>query len=428
MTQFHVTPSTLKGKITIPPSKSHTLRAVLFGLMGKGKTHVRNYLHSPDTLAMVEAISLLGAGVTVDQEKIVIDGIDGEIKSAENVIESGNSGQVLRFIGALAGLSPTYTVITGDHSIRHNRPVKPLLDALRQLGATADAMRLDGYAPIIIKGPMQPGRATLPGEDSQPVSGMLIATSFLKGVSEIIVDNPGEKPWIDLTLSWMDRLNLKVDHDNYTRYTVHGYGSYEGFDYTVPGDFSSAAFPIAAALITNSELTLNHIDMSDCQGDKKLIDVLVAMGAQISIDPKAKQLTVKRGSVLKGMQLDINDYIDAITILAVIGCYAEGTTQIVNASVARKKESDRIQSICTELKKMGANIEETPDGLIVSHSPLRGAHLQSYSDHRIAMSLAVAALGAQGESVIDNVACVAKTFPTFARDLGQLGASITVKP
>ena len=299
MTQFHVAPSTVKGTIAIPPSKSHTLRAVLFGLMGKGKTHVRNYLHSPDTFAMVEAISLLGAAVTVDKEKIVIDGISGEIKSAENVIESGNSGQVLRFIGALAGLSPTYTVITGDHSIRHNRPIKPLLDALRQLGATADAMRLDGYAPIIIKGPIHPGKATLPGEDSQPVSGMLIATSFLKGSSEIIVDNPGEKPWIDLTLSWMKRLNLKVEHDNYTHYRVHGHGSYEGFDYTVPGDFSSAAFPIAAALVTNSELTLKSIDMSDCQGDKKLIDVLIAMGAQISIDSNSKQLTVKRGSVLK---------------------------------------------------------------------------------------------------------------------------------
>ncbi|MBS0652192.1 MAG: 3-phosphoshikimate 1-carboxyvinyltransferase [Verrucomicrobia bacterium] len=427
MTKFHISPSSLRGTIAIPPSKSHTLRAILFGLMGKGKTHVRNYLNSPDTFAMVEAIRMCGATVDLNDNEILIKGTDGKLQSAENVIDSGNSGQVLRFIGALAGLSPTYTVITGDHSIRHNRPVKPLLNALTQLGAMADSMRQDGYAPIIIKGPMKPGKVTLPGEDSQPVSGMLIATCFLKGKSEIFVDNPGEKPWIDLTLSWMKRLNLRVDNDNYTHYTVHGNGSYEGFDISVPGDFSSAAFPVAAALVTDSELTLTNIDMSDCQGDKKLIEVLIAMGAKIEIDDQKKQLKVKKGSKLKGMELDINDYIDAITILAVIGCFAEGTTRIVNAAVARKKESDRIRSICIELKKMEASIEETPDGLIVSRSALNGTHLKSYADHRMAMSLSIAALGAKGESVIDGVECVAKTFPTFARDLADLGASIEVK-
>lgn len=427
MTQFKISPSSLKGTIAIPPSKSHTLRAILFGLMGKGKTRVRNYLNSPDTFAMVDAIRMLGASVDMNDEEILIKGTSGNLQSAKNVIDSGNSGQVLRFIGALAGLSPTYTVITGDHSIRHNRPVKPLLSALSQLGAMADSMRQDGYAPIIIKGPMKPGRATLPGEDSQPVSGILIATSFLNGKSEVFVDNPGEKPWIDLTLSWMKRLGLRVDNDNYTHYTVHGNGSYDGFDISVPGDFSSSAFPIAAAIVTDSELTLSNIDMDDCQGDKKLIEALIAMGANIEITAEKKQLKIKKGSKLKGMELDINDYIDAITILAVIGCYTEGTTRIVNAAVARKKESDRIHSICTELKKMGASIEETPDGLIVSRSSLHGAQLKSYADHRIAMSLSIAALGAKGESVIDGVECVAKTFPTFARDLSNLGASIEVR-
>ncbi|MGE0669820.1 MAG: 3-phosphoshikimate 1-carboxyvinyltransferase [Parachlamydiales bacterium] len=427
MTQFKVSPSSLKGTIVIPPSKSHTLRAILFGLMGKGKTYVRNYLNSPDTFAMVDAVRMFGSSAEMNNEEIIINGTGGKLQSTENVIDSGNSGQVLRFIGALAGLSPTYTVITGDHSIRHNRPVKPLLSALSQLGAMADSMRQDGYAPILIKGPMKPGRVTLPGEDSQPVSGILIATSFLNGKSEIFVDNPGEKPWIDLTLSWMKRLGLRVDNDNYTHYTVHGNGSYDGFDISVPGDFSSAAFPIAAAIVTDSELTLGNIDMDDCQGDKKLIEVLIAMGANIEIDAEKKQLKIKKGSKLKGMELDINDYIDAITILAVIGCYTEGTTRIVNAAVARKKESDRIHSICTELKKMGASIEETPDGLIVSRSSLHGAQLKSYADHRIAMSLSIAALGAKGESVIDGVECVAKTFPTFARDLSNLGASIEVR-
>ncbi len=426
MSQFLIKASQVKGTIAVPPSKSHTLRAILFGLMGKGKTVVRGYLNSPDTFAMYEAIRLLGAQVEVEEKQIVIEGVNGLLKAADDVIDSGNSGQVLRFIGALAGLLPTYTVLTGDRSIRHNRPVKPLLEALKQLGATAESMRLDGYAPIIIKGVMQPGKTVLSGEDSQPVSGMLIAASFLPGKTEIVVENPGEKPWIDLTLSWMQRLGLRVDNDNYTHYWVHGHGSYEGFDAAIPGDFSSAAFPIAAALVTQSELTLQNIDMSDCQGDKKVIEALIEMGARIEIDEKQKVLRVKKGSQLQGKELNINDYIDAITILAVIGCYAEGTTKITNAAVARKKESDRIHCICTELKKMGAVIEETPDGLIVSRSDLQGASLKSYSDHRMAMSLAIAALGASSETVIEGVECVAKTFPTFARDLAELGASIRV--
>jgi 3-phosphoshikimate 1-carboxyvinyltransferase len=424
MKSFRITPSALKGALTPPPSKSHTLRAILFGLMGKGKTVVRNFLASPDTEAMIAAVRALGAQVNVFPDYLEITGVAGQLHPAENVIDSGNSGQVLRFVGALAALSPTYTVITGDHSIRHNRPVQPLLDALHELGAFAISSRLDGYAPILIKGPLKPGKTTLSGADSQPVSGILIAASFLPGPSEITVTNPGEKPWIDLTLSWMDRLNLSVKNDNYERYTVAGHGAYKGFEVDIPSDFSSAAYPIAAALVTDSELTLHHIDMQDVQGDKKLIDVLIEMGAKIEIDAAKKTLTVKKGSRLRGMKVDINDFIDAITILAVIACFAEGTTEIVNAAIARKKESDRIHAIATELQKMGAHLKETPDGLIVHASPLKGAHLKSYHDHRLVLSLSVAALGAKGESHIEGIECIAKTYPTFAKDFQSIGANI----
>jgi len=426
MSQFRIRPTSLRGKIFIPPSKSHTLRAILFGMMGKGRTYIRHYLQSPDSIAMIEAVRTFGAKVDVAPEQLTIEGLNGVLKGAENVIDAGNSGQVLRFIGALAPLSPAYTVITGDHSIRHNRPVKPLLDALGQLKAFAASMRQDGYAPIILKGPMQPGTAELPGEDSQPVSGLLIAAAFLKGKSQLIVSNPGEKPWIDLTLHWLKKLNMKVEHQDYAKYTIFGSAAYDGFDIVIPGDFSSAAFPVAAALITNSELTLENIDMEDCQGDKKLIEVLIKMGAKIAIDPKQKTLTVQKNSVLQGMKIDINDFIDAIAILSVIGCFAEGTTEITNASVARKKESDRIHAMATELKKMGADLEEKEDGLIIRKSSLRGTCLESYRDHRIAMSLSVAALAASGESLIQGVECIAKTYPTFARDFQSIGAAIEV--
>ena len=152
------------------------------------------------------------------------------------------------------------------------------------------------------------------------------------------------------------------------------------------------------------------------------------MGAHLEIDPTKKTLRVLKSGRLQGMQIDVNDFIDAVPILSVIGCYAAGTTEIVNASIARGKESDRLHAIATELKKMGAQIEEKPDGLIITHSPLRGAPVASWHDHRIAMSLAIAALGAEGDTLIDNVECIAKTYPQFAHDFRVLGATIEVLP
>ena len=427
MSKFLIRPSTVQGTVIVPASKSHTLRAILFASMANGSSEIRNFLHSPDATAMIEAMRLFGASIEITADLLRIRGLDGKLTAAENVIDSGNSGQVLRFVGALAALSPSYTILTGDHSIRHSRPVKPLLDALSQLGATAVSSRLDGYAPILIKGPMQPGYAQMTGEDSQPVSGMLIATSFLPGKSTIEVANPGEKPWIDLTLFWLKKFGIEITHQNYSRYTVPGSARLDSFSLSIPGDFSSAAFPIAAALVTNSELTLMNLDMNDCQGDKKVIEVLQQMGAKIDIDDEKKMLIVRKNSTLQGRRIDVNDFIDAVPILSVIGCYAEGTTEIVNASIARKKESDRIHAMAVELKKMGASIEEKPDGLIISRSPLHGAQVSSWRDHRIAMSLAIAALGASSETVIEGAECVAKTYPAFAHDLRMIKASIEVQ-
>lgn len=426
MTQFRIKPSSLKGTVAIPPSKSHTLRAILFAAMAHGNSEISNYLHSPDATAMIEAMRSFGAQIDIAADHLCVSGLAGKLSAAENIIDSGNSGQVLRFVGALAALSPTYTIITGDHSIRHNRPVKPMLDALSELGALAESSRLDGYAPIIIKGPMQSGKTHLLGEDSQLVSGMLIACSFLHGKSIIEVSNPGEKPWIDLTLFWLKKFDIHIEHRDYSKYLVPGNCRIDGFNTTIPGDFSSAAFPIASALVTNSELTLTNIDMNDPQGDKKLIAVLQKMGANIIIDEAKNTLHIHKDCKLQGMRIDVNDFIDAVPILSVIGCYAHGTTEIVGASIARKKESDRLHAIATELKKMGALIEEEPEGLIISHSPLSGAHVTSWRDHRIAMSLSVAAFGANGETVIDGTECISKTYPRFAHDFRALGAVIEV--
>lgn len=424
MRQYLVKKAQLKGNIAIPPSKSHTLRAILFGSLGKGKSVIHHYLPSADTQAMIEACRLFGATLDVFPQYIEIQGINGKIHHTEDVIQAGNSGIVFRFCAALGALSQYPVVVTGDESIRHRRPIKPLLDALSQLGVSAVSMRGDGHAPVIIQGPIKSHQAVMTGEDSQPVSALLIASAFADKPIEITVQNAGEKPWVALTLNWFDRLGIAYEHQTYEYYRLSGNAQYAGFEYTVPGDFSSAAFPIAAALITQSELTIHNIDMNDSQGDKELLTVFQKMGASIEIDNHNKILHVKKGYSLSGITVDINNFVDAITILAVVACFAEGETHIQNAAIAKQKECNRIHCIATELRKMGADITETETGLYVRKSALKGAQLHSYHDHRMIMSLTAAALAAEGESQITSVDCVSKTYPTFVHDFNALGANI----
>ncbi len=421
MQDFKIKKSTLKGTITIPPSKSQTLRAILFGMMGKGKTTVHHYLNSPDTDAMVQACRQFGATIDVHPTHIEIEG--GHLQKAGDVIQAGNSGIVLRFISGIAALCSHYVVISGDHSIRHKRPMRPLLEGLKQLGVFAVSTKGDGYAPVIIKGPIQSGKAIMSGEDSQPISAILIASVLTEEPIELEVHNPGETPWIDLTLDWFERLGIQYENHDYKKYRLLGEADYQGFEYTVPGDFSSAAFPIAAALITRSELTVKNVDFRDSQGDKEVIQLFKKMGAKLVFDQH--ELRIVKGGSLVGCTIDCNPFIDALPILAVLGCFAEGETKLINATNARHKECDRISTTVMELRKMGAHIEECKDGLVVRQSKLRGAQVDSHHDHRMAMALSVAALGADGESHICGVHCVNKTYSTFGKDLVSVGANIT---
>lgn len=411
-----------KLTLSIPPSKSHTMRALVFALMAKGKSIVRGALPSPDTEAMLAAIEQLGARVERCPEHFEIEGTGGVFLKPDAVIDAGNSGQVLRFIGALSALSAHHTVLTGDASVRKLRPIGPLLDALEQLGAHAQAMREKGHAPFTIRGPIAPGYVVMDGEDSQPVSALLMAAAFLPGPTEIEVNNPGEIPWIGFTLHWLKRFGIVVQHDRFSRYRVPGGATIAPFDFTVPGDFSSAAYPLVAALITGSELTLKGLDLSDEQGDKHLLSILLSMGADMAFNAEEQSITV-RPSTLRGCTIDVNGVIDALPILAVVGCYAEGVTELIGAGIARLKESDRIHACATELKKMGACIEEREDGLCIKKSRLVGAPLFSHHDHRVALSLAVAALGARGTTTIEKADCIAKSYPTFSEHLELMGGA-----
>lgn len=424
MKKFVIQPSAVAGTARIPTSKSQSIRSILFATLAKGESHIQHYLPSPDIYAMMAACRQLGADIQIKEEQLFIVGIDAQPKQPDDVIDCGNSGQVLRFIGALGCLLDGYIILTGDHSIRHNRPVLPVIESLQGLGMQCDALRNDNFAPLIIKGPSHNTTTALSGEDSQPISGLLMALAFKAGNFTINVRNAGEKPWVDLTLKWLDKFNIQYSHQDYQRYQIKGGNRIQGFDYTVPGDLSSLAYPLVAALITQSTLTINGVDLTEPQGDKAIIDVAKRMGANITVNQDKQQLIIHKTTQLNGIEVDINDFIDCITIIAVLGCYARGTTIIKGAAIARQKESDRITAIATELSKMGAKIEERPDGLVIQNSQLQGADIDSYHDHRIVMSMAVAALSAQGETTINDASCVQKSFPNFIPFMQALGANI----
>ncbi len=416
--------SALKGEMKVPSSKSHTLRAILFASMAKGESEVIDYLDSPDSQRMIEACRHLGAEIQVLKNKLVVKGIDGRVDRVEDVIQSGNSGIVFRFMAAIGALSKSSVVVTGDPSIRYQRPIEPLLSALNQLSCEAKSANHDGTAPIIVKGPLKPGRVVMEGHDSQPVSAMLIAASFVEGETEIHVKNPGEIPWLKMTVHWLQKLAIPVKQTNFSQFTVTGKTSYPGFQYAVPGDLSSAAFPLAAAVLTKSRLVIENIDMNDPQGDKEIVFALKRMGADIEIDEIGNKLIVKPSEELKGIELDMAEMIDAVPIMAVVGCFAKGKTVLKNCGIARKKESDRLRCMSEELQKMGARIEEYPDSLIIYPSPLKGALVNSHHDHRVAMALLVAALTAEGETEIIDPKCVEKTYPGFAEAFKKLGVDV----
>lgn len=419
--------SALFGRAQITPSKSHSMRAILLASMANGTSVIDNYLCSPDIFAMIKACSNLGADIRlVGERQLVVHGISGCIRANGNIIDAGNSGQILRFLTAMSALSDRYTVVTGDYSIRHNRPMLSLISGLRQLGAFCISTKNNSFAPIIVRGPVAPGEITIDGQDSQPVSALLMAAAFMPGTTTITVTNSGEKPWVDLTLSWLERLGVSYVRKKYEQYIINGCSLYQPFNFSIPSDLSSAIFPVVAALITKSEITIDNIDMSDEQGDKKAIFALQDMGANIVYEESNQKLRVKRSTFLRGQKINVNDFIDAVPILAVMGCFASGVTVLTGASAARGKECDRLRMMTSELLKMGAKIEEVDDGLKICNSKLHGAKVVSHADHRVAMSLAIAGIGSTGITEIDDIGCVAKSFPTFCKVMQGLGVNIKV--
>jgi len=416
--------SELNGTVRIPGSKSHMIRALYFASLGKGKSIIRNPVSSNDSLSAAGVVKAMGIEIEQSEKNVwTING--GELIVPKDVINVGNSGTSMSLGSALLASIEGMSVVTGDEQIRR-RPIQPVLDALTQMGASARTVLGNGSAPFILEGPLKGGIASVEALNSQYVSAALIAASLAERDSEIIVDNPNEIPYIEMTIQWMKRLGISIQHDDdFRRFFVKTGKKYQPFDTSIPADFSSAAFFLVGAAITDSHVVLEGLDIHDVQGDKVLIDILKDMGANIGIrDDGSSGIVIKGGSKLKGLSVDCSFTPDSVPILAVLGCYSDGETRLYNIESSRIKETDRPLIMKEELKKMGANLELKGSELIIRNSKLNGAEVCSHNDHRIAMALCIAGLVAEGQTVIDEVGCAGISYPGFDNALVSLGANV----
>lgn len=335
----------------------------------------------------------------------------------DSIVDVGNSGTTLYLALAIAALGKGCSVFSGDAQIRR-RSADSLLTALRGLGATAFSTRGNGCAPLVVGGPWKGGRVSLECPTSQYLSALLIAAPLAPQgtVTEIDVPLLNERPYIEMTLSYLDRQGIPYEAAlDRSWFRIPGGASYTVVDGPVAGDFSSAAFPACAAIISGGSVDLLGLDPEDTQGDKALFTMLAKMGCELQWTKSGGEhrLSLRRGIRFEGAEFDLNDTPDALPALAVSACYAHGETRLVNVANARIKETDRISTMKQELQKLGARIEERPDGLVIHGGPLSGGTVNGHEDHRVVMAMAIAALGASGPVEIEGTQAASVTYPGF---------------
>jgi len=438
--QVRISSRRFSGTVKIPASKSHTIRQLLIASLAEGVSEIKYPLDSLDARSCVSACKALGAQITEEHDGETLIGwkVKGNanfktphssLLASRSQIDVGNSGTTLYLALAVAGLQSEPVEFTGDEQIQ-KRSAAPLLDALTGLGVQCDSK--NGCAPITVKGPMTGGRVSLSCPTSQYLSALLIASPLAPSgvVTEIEVPLLNEKPYIEMTLSYLKAHGIPFEASpDFSRFVIPGGSIWKNFSSSVPGDFSSAAFPAAAAAITGGPVTLLGLDPQDTQGDKFVFDMLKSMGCEVKWNKNAENqhiLTVSRNAPLRGGTFDLNETPDLLPAAAVIAAYAEGDTALVNVAHARIKETDRIAVMAQELAKLGVKSTERPDGLVIHGKgavfPQKTPIIDGHGDHRIVMAFAAAALGSPVPIEITTAESAAVTYPGFLSLLGALKA------
>jgi 3-phosphoshikimate 1-carboxyvinyltransferase len=395
---------------------------VAIASLAEGSSRILAPLESADALAAVDAYRRLGAEIDMQPDMWCVEGTGGMLRAPDDVIDVKNSGTTMRTVlGSCALLRDGLAVVTGDGQVR-SRPAGPLADSLNELGASVRSTRDNGRAPFVIQGRLRGGETTIEALTSQYVTSLLLNTPLSDNDTTIHVPVLNEQPYVQMTIDWLQRQGIQFEHDDMREFRVPGGQSYTTVDRKIPADFSSATFFLAAGALSDNDVILRGLDMNDSQGDKAVVDYLRQMGADVEVQD---DLIRVRAGELRGTELDLNATPDALPMMAVVGCFAKGTTTLANVPQARIKETDRIAVMCAELSRMGARIRELEDGLVIEESDLAGTELDGHDDHRVVMALTVAGLASRGETVINSAEAVEVTFPSFLNCMTGLGANLS---
>ena len=401
----------LKATVTVPGSKSYTNRALLIAGLTDGECRLENPLVSDDTKYMIQALKAFGVPVQEEDEAFIVSGKGGELCTPDSDIFIGNAGTAMRFLTTFSTLAPGKVRLDGDERMRE-RPLADLLDCLTQMGVYAVSTYDNGCPPIDIKGGKVPGGdVQLAGDkSSQYLTSILLSAPYFKNDTCVHIQGDlTSKSYADITLDIMKTFGVHVENESYQHFKITAGDRYKAQTYQVESDWSSASYFLAAAAVTGGELTLNGINPQSVQGDAQFTSVLEKMGCQIDIKPNSLHI---KGNPLKGITINMNSMPDAVQTLAVTALFAEGETVIQGISNLRIKETDRISALTEELTRLGAEVEAGEDHLIVKPGVYSGADIETYNDHRMAMSFAVAGLKIPGVR-IKNPSCVEKSFPDF---------------
>jgi len=411
----------LRASIRPPGSKSITNRALVCAALARGESTLTGALDSDDTRVMIEGLRRLGIAVEHDPQAAVIriSGCGGCPPAERADLFVGNSGTTVRFLTALATLGHGTFRLDGTPRMRE-RPIGDLLEALGQLGADTRSEQQNGCPPVVVRAVGLPGgRATVAGDiSSQFLSGLLMAAPCARGPVELAVR--GElvsKPYVAMTLGVMDAFGVDVGHEGLRRFAIAAPFPYRGCVYPIEPDASAASYFFATAAITGGEVTVEGLSRESLQGDVAFCDCLERMGCRVEYRPDA--ITVA-GGPLRGIEVDMNAISDTVQTLAAVALFADGPTTVRGVAHIRHKETDRLGALATELRKLGAGVEELDDGLRITPAELHGARVDTYDDHRMAMSLSLAGLRVPGV-VIRDPGCTAKTYPAFFDDLARCG-------
>jgi len=410
----------VNAELQVPGSKSYSQRALVIASLADGKSMLRNALVAEDTTQLVEALQLLGAQIVSSGQDMIVTGTGGRIRNPGRELYLGNNGTAMRFLVSVAALGSGDITLTGDPRLCE-RPLQPLLEGIRSLGVSSTCRHNGGFPPVIVHGgKLRGGRVIFRDiESSQYVSSILIAAPYAaEDVDVEIRGSAVSRPYVEMTQAVMKAFGVPVEKHDENHFSIKGGHRYRGCRYLVEGDLSSASYFFLAAAICGGTVRVTNTNFWTHQGDVRFLRYLKELGCRVTATDQ--WIEVSGGNLTAGdFSAPMEDLPDMVPTLAVLAALRPGRTVIRNVAHLRIKESNRLEALVTELTKTGIRAEETGDGLVITGGTPRGAEIETYNDHRIAMSFAILGLAAPGMR-IRNPDCVGKSFPGFWDELEKL--------